>query len=377
MESRDECPEISCETFLRKRGVKRGSLRGSYMPTGEEKRRVLAAVESGNWKSVAVANGVPVPTAYGWIRRADEQPRQRGGCRVRKIEERHVEKLLDWLSSNPLLTLVEMKNMLKFEFELDVSTTTIHKHLHGKMFTLKKAISEPHLMNSLANKRKRAEYVQALMSAIGEGRRVIYIDESNCNLFLRRQEGRSKKGSRCIVKCPTGRGKNVHILGAVSQTGIVFWERRRGSYKKEDCCDWLRRLLRQVIDDIQNVVIVCDNAPVHVDLERVMEEPEFLGAALYRAAPYSAPLNPIEECWSVMKSAMKRHMAQTSDIMLSTPDGITQTEHRLQYLENAIDRAMLAITPLTCLHAYNHVQKHFPRCLEYQDLVMGDNIVHL
>ena len=56
---------------------------------------------------------------------------------------------------------------------------------------------------------------------------------------------------------------------------------------------------------MENVVIVCDNAPVHVRLETVVEEEEFESATILRLGPYSAPLNPIEECWSVLKSHIK------------------------------------------------------------------------
>ena len=40
-------------------------------------------------------------------------------------------------------------------------------------------------MNSVSNKEKRRDYVQALMDKEGQGKFIIFIDESNCNLFLR------------------------------------------------------------------------------------------------------------------------------------------------------------------------------------------------
>ena len=102
---------------------------------------------------------------------------------------------------------------------------------------------------------------------------------------------------------------------------------------------------------------------------------EFEGVTILRAAPYSAPLNPIEECWSVMKAAMKRHMAETFDEMMAAPPaGTTQTEYRMQYLEAAIDQAMQTITPLVCLRTCNHVQRFFPAMMAQEDLAMGDNL---
>ena len=126
---------------------------------------------------------------------------------------------------------------------------------------------------------------------------------------------------------------------------------------------------------MNTIVVICDNAPVHVDSETVAEEAEFTGVTILRASPYSAPLNPIEECWSVMKSSMKRHMVETfSEMMAPSPQGTTQTEHRLHYLEAAIDQAMVTITPLICLRTCNHIQRFFPACMALEDLPMGHNV---
>ena len=178
--------------------------------------------------------------------------------------------------------------------------------MEGRFYTVKKIRFEPATMNSEENKAKRAYYVSRLMEESGNGKTIVYIDETNCNLFLRRSFGRSRKGTRCTVKAPTSKGKNVHVIGGISQTGLLYFERRRGSFKKEDCQEWLRSLLRSITESLSQIVIVCDNAPVHCNLETVLEEEEFIGATMLRLSPYSAPLNPIEECWSVFKPQMKK-----------------------------------------------------------------------
>ena len=73
-----------------------------------------------------------------------------------------------------------------------------------------------------------------------------------------------------------------------------------------------------------------------------MEKEEFNCAYLLRLAPYSAPLNPIEECCSVFKLEIKKLNANGLQNLLSnpTPEGAAQTEHRLLYLENYIDLSM-------------------------------------
>ena len=97
-------------------------------------------------------------------------------------------------------------------------------------------------MNSVSNKEKRRDYVQVLMDKMGQGKFIIFIGESNCNLFLRRTQDRSRKGTRFFVKSPTLKGKNIHIIAGISQQGLVHWERRRGNYKRDDRCEWVRSM---------------------------------------------------------------------------------------------------------------------------------------
>ena len=161
----------------------------------------------------------------------------------------------------------------------------------------------------------------------------------------------------------------MHVIEAMSQTGMIYWERRRGSFRKEDCGQWLRRTLQACTVPLDQVTVTCDNAPVHTGMETVVEE--FPGVELLRTAPYSAPLNPIEAVWSSMKASMKADMASSFHQMLNTAPGLSQQEHRLRFLEARIDAAMEHITPVMCLQFYNHVQRHYAGCMALADLSMG------
>ena len=132
-------------------------------------------------------------------------------------------------------------------------------------------------------------------------------------------------------------------------------------------------MLRTITEPLHNVVVVCDNAPVHSALETVFQEEQFLGALLLRASPYSASLNPTEECWSAMKAKIKQCMTATMTELLNStpPDGMTQTEHRLLFLESAIDDSIRIITPRLCLRTYNHIQRHFGGVIVMENLQMG------
>lgn len=227
----------------RKRGVKPGSKRGPYRKRCEgAKERIIESYRRGeNWKVTATANGVAVKTAYGYITRPDNEPtRPRGGETHRKVAPAHVEKLVEYVEENPQLSLKEMARRLEEDTGLHLSIPTVHRYLHGKLYTVKKVMPQPERMNTDENKRKRAEYTRHVTEAVGAGKTAIYIDETNINLFLRRTEGRSLKGTRCSVKAATARGPNVHLIGAMTQTGLVYWSPsekkivRNGSERSSD-----------------------------------------------------------------------------------------------------------------------------------------------
>ena len=350
------------------------NIAGQRQRRGGELSPLASDNGSGDWRSIALANGVSPSTAYGWIKKMDTPPKKRGGTRRSKITGDHVNMMIGYVEANPLITLKEISDKLHADSGLRVSTTTVHAHLECQLYTVKKVHAEPSSMNSEENRRRRATYVTSLMEAIGDGKYVIYIDECNVNLFLRRSGGRAKKGARCSTKLPTSKGQNVHVIGAVSQRGLVYLERRRGAYRKEESREWTRRMLRAAQEPFGNVLVVCDNAPCHSGLEDVFQEEEFRGAQLLRLAPYSAPLNPIEEVWSVIKADMKRQLAAAMPALIRepTPEGLTQTEHRLRRLEATIDQSVERITPMLCMRVCNHVQRHYAACIALRDLGMGD-----
>ena len=77
----------------------------------------------------------------------------------------------------------------------------------------------------------------------------------------------------------------------------------------------------------------------------------------------------------MLKAGLKRRLAATMTNIIETPPyGTTQAEHRMRYLETAIDAAVPSATPILCLSTFNHVQRHFAACLALSELGMSDNV---
>lgn len=58
-------------------------------------------------------------------------------------------------------------------------------------------------------------------------------------------------------------------------------------------------------NQLDDLVVVCDNAPCHSSLEVAVAG---TGATLLRLAPYSPMLNAIETIWSKIKQNVKTHL---------------------------------------------------------------------
>lgn len=355
--------------------------RGTYNKASTEtRRRVIHESEiGGDWKAVALANGVLYKTAYHWVSSGEVEPRPRGGRRFVKITNDIIETILNWLEENCQLTLKTICERVFVTFNVTVTNTTISKHLEGRLFTSKLTHYLPDRINTPENKEARKIYVERIIQYVALQKFIIFVDETNFNLLCRRKVGRSRRGNRAVVNLPNSKGPNLHIIGAISSTKLEFWERKRGAFKKNDFQNWLRRCLSHCIENgnlASNIVVVLDNAPVHSRVEILSEEKEFAGVEFCRLSPYSPMFNPIEHCWSSFKSGVKNYLQEHRETLINEHqnEGLTQTEFRLRFLENCADNEIIKITPQTCLHSYNHVQRYYPIAMQRTDVTLNDDI---
>ena len=89
---------------------------------------------------------------------------------------------------------------------------------------------EPERANTEENKEKRAQFCRQFLHYQGQGRPIIFLDETNFNLHISRKFGRSKQGERCSVLVSGSKGANIHVIGCISSLGVVHIEVRRGSF---------------------------------------------------------------------------------------------------------------------------------------------------
>ncbi|OAF67716.1 hypothetical protein A3Q56_04469 [Intoshia linei] len=87
--------DSSTKSLNETRGIKRGDKRGRYVQHEDEaKRQLLNGYQNGDWKVVVAANDVAMSTVYAWIGKGDKPSLQRGGQRLIKIREEHINSMI-------------------------------------------------------------------------------------------------------------------------------------------------------------------------------------------------------------------------------------------------------------------------------------------
>lgn len=337
-------------------------------------RKQICALYNKNedWRIVAKTLGVKKSTAYRWVNNQQISAEQRGGKRKIKITNEHRVFIESYIEENPRITLKQLRDKFQNNHQIVVSTECLRKHLDGLLYTLKDIRREPERANVESNKIKRCDYVHKLLEHQSNNTPILYMDETNFNLYISRTKGRSKKGTRCTHITAGSRGSNIHVIGCIGNMGLIHHEIRRGAFKKPEAKEFMRRCLRNAQNIYRtSIVMVIDNAPCHAAIEEVFLEEEFLNNHLLRLAPYSPMLNPIEYVWSNLKSGVK------SDLTIQLPriladegrSNLTQTEFRLLQLEHIIrENITTKITVPNCNRHVAHIQKWIPDAINMNDM---------
>ncbi len=160
-------------------------------------------------------------TAYTWISKQDKEDRRPRGGSNKKLTEVQIQRLIEHLERDPQLTLKQLYDKVWQDFQ--ISQSSVHNYLHGQLITVKKVHHVVETMNNDANKEKRRAFVERISLLMQNQRYIIWIDETNFNLYCRRTQGRSSVAQRVPVALPGSKGPNVHIIGAISAYQISLF----------------------------------------------------------------------------------------------------------------------------------------------------------
>lgn len=138
--------------------------------------------------------------------------------------------------------------------------------------------------------------------------RLKFIDESGSNLALTRLYGRAAPGVRVAEGVPQNFGENVTMLAALGPGGLSAPMTVNGAVDGEVFLIYVREVLVPALE--AGDIVVMDNLGAH-RVAGLKEAIEAVGARLEYLPPYSPDYNPIERCWSKIKTCLRKAKART------------------------------------------------------------------
>ena len=337
----------------------------------EDKRRIIEKYEANEDFLVTAAElGIKRTTAYGIIRCYQrnghlEDGRVNSG-RKRKIDDESLDFLVMMIEATPTITINELNQALRESFPAKphVCDSTVSRALDASLITLKKCENVPQDRNSAAVKEARVQYAHYMYEE-GLQKHRIYIDETGFHLYTKRMYGRAARGERAIRVVGGQRGGNISLIAAISDVaGLVYYEMHTQSVTKEIFASFLTSL--DVILGDEEAVLIMDNAPCHRDAGQVIQNHE-----VKYLPPHSPFLNPIENCFAVLKATLKHHIndiAGNCTTAAARRAGRTLRAHREQQLKGAMEMALGVVTPELTGPNYRHSNRFLMQCLNSHDI---------
>jgi len=138
--------------------------------------------------------------------------------------------------------------------------------------------------------------------------RVRFIDEFGIHLAMTPTRARAPRGERAEVIEPFETGGNISVISALTLQGVRAPMMIKGSIDGEVLELYVKKFL--VPELRPGDIVIWDNAPTHKD-KHAISRIEATGARIERLPAYSPDLNPIEECFSKIKTFLRHAKART------------------------------------------------------------------
>jgi transposase len=139
-------------------------------------------------------------------------------------------------------------------------------------------------------------------------KRLKFIDESGVNLGLTRWFGRAAPGQRVGEAVPGDAGPRYTLLAALGWRGVQATWLLNGAMDRVAFEIYIEQVLVPTLR--RGDIVLLDNLPPHKG-SHTRQLIEACGACLEFLPPYSPDFNPIELCWSKIKTALRAAKART------------------------------------------------------------------
>ena len=238
--------------------------------------------------------------------------------------------ILHMLLDRPGIYLREIQAALLDEIGIDVTESAICKVLKKAGFTRQNMVTYATQQDS----ELRSQFTAEL--ALYPAHTLVFVDETGTDRRdSLRKKAYSVRGNPLRTQKLLVRGEHISVIAAISLQGILALQIVRGAVDADVyytfVCKHLLPKLMPFDGQNEHCVVVQDNCAIH-HVQEVTDTLHDAGVIAQYLPPYSPDYNPIEECFSKVKSMMKAmevEMAFCDDIdtiVLAAFSTITQQD---------------------------------------------------
>ena len=159
-------------------------------------------------------------------------------------------------------------------------------------------------------KQARQEFTHTIFKI--DPKRLKFIDESGVNLSMTRMYGRAPRGERVVGSVPGDHGPNVTMVGSMGFEGVSAAMSFEGPMTGVGFKAFVEQVLGPTL--VEGDVVVMDNLAAH-KVAGIEQSIESRGAILAYLPPYSPDLSPIEQCWSKVKTKLRKAKARDPETL--------------------------------------------------------------
>jgi transposase len=278
----------------------------------ELRERVVKAVEEreGSIEAVAKIFSVGTTFIYKMLRQKEEtgslSPKPHGGGFAPLIDEPELKELRHLVEEQPDATLEEFRDRLRQRAQVDASLPMVCRALQKLSLPRK----QKRFFAQERNAKKRRAFRRKVQKL--EPEKFVFIDEMGANINLSRRYARAPKGQRVEEALPQNTPTNVSVAGALGARKLLAACCIEGAFDGEAFAAFIEQMVVPQLELGQTVLM--DNVPTH-QAARVESAIKSAEATLLNLPAYSPDLDPMEPCWSKIKTYLRKAKARTLEAL--------------------------------------------------------------
>lgn len=292
------------------------------------RRRTIEAIQKNEQSQAEIAERFTVSVSFVekvWQRfraTGSYEAKPHAGGRERSLKG-YEELIRAEVKAQTDITLEELaKKVAQASGKPRIGVMTICDELRRLKLRRKKTVYATERDTERVQARRREYQAEIALEMVS---RLKFLDEAGSNIAMTRMYGRARPGERVNEATPLNYGENITMIATISLSGIDAPMTIEGAVDGLVFRTYVEQVLAPALK--QGDVVVMDNLGAH-KVSGVIEAIEARGAKAIFLPPYSPDLNPIEKCWSKIKTYLRAAKARTRES-----------------LEKALKEALLLVSP--------------------------------